>query len=61
MEVIGKIKLVGATQTFGSNGFRKRELVVTTDEQYPQMIMIEFVQDKTDLLNKTALQCVILT
>ena len=54
MEVIGKIKLIGDVQTFGSNGFRKRELVVTTDEQYPQMIMIEFVQDKTDLLNNYA-------
>jgi len=51
MEVIGKVKLISETQTFGSNGFRKRELVVTTDEQYPQMIMIEFVQDKCDLLN----------
>ncbi|MCH3884189.1 DUF3127 domain-containing protein [Tenacibaculum aquimarinum] len=54
MEVIGKIKLIGETQTFGSNGFRKREVVVTTDEQYPQMIMIEFVQDKCDLLNSYA-------
>jgi hypothetical protein len=26
-------------------------LVVTTQEQYPQHLMIEFVQDKTDLLN----------
>jgi hypothetical protein len=51
MEVQGKIKLVGQTQTFGSNGFRKREVVVTTEEQYPQSIMIEFVQDKCDLLN----------
>lgn len=54
MEVIGKIKLIGETQTFGSNGFRKRELVVTTDEQYPQMLMIEFIQDKVDLLNNYA-------
>ena len=54
MEVIGKIKLIGEVQTFGANGFRKRELVVTTDEQYPQMIMIEFVQDKCDLLNSYA-------
>ena len=52
MEVIGKIKLIGEVQTFGSNGFRKREVVVTTDEQYPQMIMVEFTQDKTDLLDK---------
>jgi hypothetical protein len=51
MEVIGKVKLIGEVQTFGANGFRKRELVVTTDDQYPQMIMIEFVQDKCDLLN----------
>ncbi len=51
MEVQGKIKAIGETQTFGSNGFRKREVVVTTTEQYPQSIMVEFVQDKTDLLN----------
>lgn len=51
MEVQGKIKLVGETQTFGNNGFRKREVVITTEEQYPQHIMVEFVQDKTDLLN----------
>ena len=51
MEVTGKIKKIDETKTFGSNGFRKRELVVTTDEQYPQMIMIEFIQDKCDLLN----------
>ena len=51
MEVIGLVKLIGEVQTFGTGGFRKRELVVTTDEQYPQMIMIEFVQDKCDLLS----------
>ena len=51
MEVQGKVKLIGQEQTFGSNGFRKRELVVTTDEQYPQHILVEFVQDKCDLLN----------
>ena len=51
MEVIGKIKLINETQTFGSNGFRKREIVITTDEQYPQMLLIEFIQDKVDLLN----------
>lgn len=51
MEVKGKIKDLGDTLAFGANGFRKRELVVTTDEQYPQHIMIEFTQDKCDLLN----------
>ena len=51
MEVQGRIKMIGDTQAFGSNGFRKREIVVTTEEQYPQHIMVEFVQDKCDLLN----------
>ena len=51
MELLGKIKLIGDIKTFGDNGFRKRELVITTFDQYPQMLMIEFVQDKCDLLN----------
>lgn len=55
MEVQGKIKMIGETQVFGTNGFRKREIVITTEEQYPQHIAIEFVQDKTDLLNAFAL------
>lgn len=51
MEVLGKIKLIGPTETVGNNGFRKRDVVVTTDEQYPQHISIQFVQDRCDLLN----------
>jgi len=51
MEITGKIKKIEETKTFGASGFRKRELVVTTDEQYPQMLLVEFVQDKCDLLN----------
>lgn len=51
MELTGKIKVINETKTYGDSGFRKREMVVTTDEQYPQMIMVEFVQDKVDLLN----------
>lgn len=50
MEISGRIKKIFETQTFGS-GFKKRELVITTQEQYPQDILIEFTQDKTDLLN----------
>jgi len=51
MDVTGKIKLIGDVQTFGERGFRKRELVLTTSEEYPQMLMIEFVQDKCELLD----------
>jgi len=50
MEVLGKIKLV-SDEIQVSSSFKKRELVIVTDEKYPQSIMIEFVQDKADLLN----------
>ena len=53
MEVTGKVKVVNPEQQVSAT-FKKRELVVTTDEQYPQHIMIEFTQDKTDLLNNYA-------
>ncbi|UOB16259.1 DUF3127 domain-containing protein [Abyssalbus ytuae] len=51
MEIQGRIKMIDETKTYGNNGFRKREMVITTEEQYPQHILIEFVQDKCDLLN----------
>ena len=51
MEVQGSIKLIGEVQEISAT-FKKRELVVSTDEQYPQTLSIEFIQDKTDLLNK---------
>lgn len=38
---------VGQTQTIGSKGFQKRELVITdNDDKYPQFRMIEATQDK---------------
>ena len=51
MEVSGKIKVLGDVKTFGDNGFRKREVVITTQEQYPQHLLIEFVQDRCELLD----------
>ena len=52
MEVEGKIKVIGETKEYGNNGFRKREVVVTTEERYPQFLNIDFIQDKTDLIDK---------
>lgn len=51
MEIIGKIKKIGQTKEFGVKGFRKRELVLVTKDQYPQPILIEFVQDRCGLLD----------
>ena len=49
MELQGTVKKIGETQTFAS-GFQKREMILLTQEQYPQPILIEFLQDKIDLL-----------
>ncbi|MCC5915722.1 MAG: DUF3127 domain-containing protein [Cryomorphaceae bacterium] len=53
MEVTGKIKEIFPEKQVSAS-FRKRELVITTQEQYPQHLIIEFVQDKGDLLNNFA-------
>ena len=50
MEVQGKIKLVGGIQEI-TDSFSKRELVIVTQEQYPQTLCVEFVQDKMSLLD----------
>lgn len=50
MEITGKIKVVNPIQQVNAS-FKRRELIVTTEEQFPQHISIEFTQDKADLLN----------
>jgi hypothetical protein len=49
MEVIGKIKVIQSVVEKGT--FKSQNVVVTTEEQYPQDISIQFIQDKCDLLN----------
>ena len=56
MEIQGIIKEIGETKTFGNNGFRKRELILTTQEQYPQHLLIEFVQDNFSMSRKGVLR-----
>ena len=51
MEIQGQIKVIFATETVGLNGFQKRDLVITTDGQYPQDIIIQFAQGNCALLD----------
>ena len=50
MQITGRLKFIGSTQEVSAS-FKKREAVVTTNEQYPQHILIEFNQEKCDVLN----------
>jgi hypothetical protein len=50
MELTGTIKQIGKILVFDS-GFRKREVVITTEEQYPQHILVELLGDRVDIIN----------
>jgi len=49
MEVVGHIKVIKEVVEKGT--FKSRDVVITTEEQYPQHISIQFVQDKVSLLD----------
>lgn len=49
MEVVGIIKQVQEVTEKGT--FKSRNVVITTEEQYPQHISVQFVQDKVGLLD----------
>lgn len=51
MEIQGTIKEIKKTETVGSNNFQKRDLILVTNEQYPQYLSIQFVQDKCSILD----------
>lgn len=49
----GIIKRIEATKTVGANNdFKIRDLIVTTEEQHSQTLCIQFIQDRTALLDK---------
>ena len=55
MEITGNIKLILDTETGTSKSgkeWAKRQLVVTTTEQYPQDIAIDFMGDKVTQLDR---------
>jgi hypothetical protein len=50
-ELEATVYKIGEVQTF-KNDFTKRDFVVKTDDQYPQVIAFELVKDKTSLADK---------
>lgn len=58
MEVQGEIIFKKDVQVV-SEKFRKREFVVKTQDQYPQEILLQLVQDKCELVNNFAVGSVV--
>lgn len=51
MELKGKIKAIDETKSYGTSNFKKRDIVIETQEQYPQPILVSFQQDRCEVLN----------
>jgi len=50
MNLKGKIKSIGQPKTFDS-GFSVRECLVTTEDKYPQDILVKFFKEKIEKLS----------
>lgn len=48
-EIEGKLHLIKATEDI--KGFQKREFVIETESNYPQLVKFEFTKDKCILLD----------
>jgi uncharacterized protein DUF3127 len=46
----GVVRIVYPMKTVGTNNFNTREIIIRTEEQYPQDLNFQFTQDKCDLL-----------
>lgn len=51
-EVVGKIRTIKETKSYGAKGFLKRELVVETGDKFTQYILMEFTQDNCEILDR---------
>ena len=50
MELTGTISRIEALQVVGDNQFKTQDLILKTDEQYPQVLKIQFQQNNTEQL-----------
>lgn len=51
MELIGKIIKIGQTEKKGAKEFKVRQIVIKTEDQYPESIPVQFVQEKCFFLD----------
>ena len=51
MKVTGRIHFVGAIRKV-SDKFKSKDVVILTEDKYPQYITIQFTQEKTELISQ---------
>jgi len=58
-ELFGKLTKKMDTETVGNSGFKKRNFIVVTEEQYPQEIQLQMVQGNVSLLDNFQLDSMV--
>ena len=48
-KIRGRVIVVGETQEFGAKGFTKRQIVIETDDKYPQQVALDLIKDNCAL------------
>ena len=56
LELQGVLISIGETKEYGKNNFKKRESILLIDGEYPVKLLVEFVQDKCNILDGFSLQ-----
>lgn len=49
--ISGTVQKLFPTEVVGTNNFYKRDIIIRTDDKYPQDIAVQFVQDKCETLD----------
>lgn len=52
LTIVGQVTQIGSVETFGENGFEKREAIIKTVEEFSNFYVIEFTKDKMSLLDQ---------
>lgn len=55
MEITGRLINKYDTESFGSKGFKKRSFVIETDEQYPQKLIFDLLQESCGIIDPMAI------
>ena len=54
LQVTGKVKRVEAVKITGATDFKTRDIIIETDQQYPQTLAIQFTQANVTILDNYA-------
>lgn len=52
MEIVGRLKMIGNTESVGANALQKRSFVISVETQYPYEIAFDLLKEKTTVIDQ---------